>query len=792
MTAISAPDATILRYQYRRVTNLKLNIVPLRTIGTADIAAFTATYPRATYDVDNTSTFGASKRDYFFRIYNGSTIRYEGAMRANPLDNGDGTGVLYMAGHVDGDTGTAQLEAYTIAENDSVVEYDVIVPKSFLSRIDAGTLYKRWDVEYTDQNENPRPVCNFGIDRQHSIADGGTQTGIVFDASDSFSWNGNSLTYLWTLPAGVTITTGTTTTSSITVSATHGVHNIECRVTDSVTGSSKRGHRWLFVNDVSNTPAFSDLYPVDGLNIRHDTNGLNVTFTAQGDISDTYLYTGAHVLITWDYEFSTNGQTWVQPSEQALYRKTCKSYVQSFNVSQDADGIKRYDFTCVDAVTMAGALPIAPQAMIRNDTPTNWTEVHSRLMSAAGLAYQITEFHCSSVFLIGDFDPSDFDDVTKENFKVNQGSVGDALKRAARYVPGGAFMPALDGRYLMRRSLNYEPLAWRVALPVRFTWQDTDILDSISYNLNEVMRAGFTEGGAFVDGTTTTAYFYRRGLGAQMQGVSTERLEDFVADDEDAGAWYVGQHHALINANVQSITFTPLHDVFDIAERYKYTLGISAYDPMTRQVLASDGMISAIRYAFPSANDVSMECDFVPETIGKDAQTVPQSPVSTTVYKLPKVKTYTWDFTASDGGWSANVGGTSWVTSEGWRINTVTNLFGIQKTTTSSTTRVITMTVTVGFATTGTIGTSSTTNSLRLFDAGAGTPNAIVTGAQLETRYNSNTVPFSELAFVMTVSDTAGGQNAEDLLANFSSSQTLYVRSVSITYTGTNNFTGGA
>lgn len=790
MTAVSAPDAAILRYQYRRVTDLKLNIVPLREIGSADIAAGSFTYPRAEYDVDNTSTWSASKRDYFFRIYRGSTIVYEGAMRRNPLDNGDGTGTLYMAGHVAGDTGTSNLEAFVIAENDTVKQYDVVVPKSFLSRIASGVLYKRWDVAYTDQNENPRPVCNFGIDRQHTIADGGTQTGIVFDATDSYSWNGNSLTYLWTLPAGVTITTGTTTTSSITVSATHGVHNIECRVTDSVTGSSKRGHRWLFVNDVSNTPAFSDTYPIDGLSIRHDYNGLEVSFTAYGDVDDSYLYTGAHVLITWTYEFSQDGETWTQPSEEALYRKTCKSFVRDFAVSEDADGITRYDFRCVDAVTMADDLPIANQVMIRNNSPTNWTQVHTRLMNSAGLAYQITEFHCSSVFLVADFDAGDLDTVTRDNYKVNQGSVGEGLRRAARYTPGALFLPALDGRYLMRRSYSYETLATRAGYSTRFTWNDTDIVEGIGYNLNEIMRAGDTEGGAFVDASPTEAYLFRRGLGAQMQGVTSERMEDFVATSENNGQWYVGQHHAFINRNVDNISFTPMHDVFDIAERYKHALGISAYDPMTRQVLASDGMMQSISYRFPSESVVEMTAQFLPETIGQDATTITLNPVDTTIYN-PYQQTYTWDFTANDGGWSADFG--TWVTGEGWQAvdrSTYRSLEIYQ--TQGSNTTIVSMTVNIEFTTpaSDTLTSGVNTNAIYLTNLGG----VVVDQTEMESRYSALTVAFSTLAPQITSSDTSGGYATNSLGALFKVDATdvFYIRSITIVYTGTNNFTGGA
>lgn len=668
MTAISSGDAAILRYQYRRMVDLHVNVIPLREIASATISSGSFTYPRAEYEVESTSNWADAKRDQFFRIFDPSgNIRYEGALRKNPLDNGDGTGTLYMAGHVQGDTGTAQLQAVTISAGDTVSVYDVIRFQSFPSRIDSSVFYKRWDIPLTDQNTNPRPVCNFGIDQQFSIADGGTQTGIVFDASDSFSWNGNSLTYLWTLPAGVTITTGTTTTASITVSATHGLHNIECRVTDSVTGSSKRGHRWLCVNDSSNTPSFSDLYGVYDLSISNSLQGTELTFSVAGDVAESYLYTGAHVIATWTYEFSQDGETWVQPTETVLHRRTAKAFIRDIGMNIDADGIKTYNVRAVDVLTFADELPIPPQVMVRNDSPSNWTEVHTRLMNVAGLIYQIAEFHCSSVFLVNDFDKDDFDGVTRSSFEVTDSSIGGAMRRTMRYVPGSTFTSALDGRLLMRRSICYEPNADVNALPTRWTWQDTDAAEQIGYRLNEIMRAGTTEGGCFVDNTPVEAYLFSRASGAsQMQATGVERIENFLADSESAGQEYVGHHHAFINRNVESIPVNSLVDVADVATQEKHLLDLSAYDPISRQVFDAYCYIDSVRYVFDGEGDVSIECGIIPQTRGEPAETVPQYSVSETIYTPYNTFTETWDFTADDGSPCVTDFAGSYTSSTGW------------------------------------------------------------------------------------------------------------------------------
>lgn len=673
MTAISSGDAAILRYQYRRMVDLHMNITPLREIASATISSGSFTYPRAEYDVESTSNWGDAKRDQMFRIFDPSgNIRYEGVTRNKPLDNGDGTGTLYMAGHVQGDTGTAQLEAVTIAAGDTVKIYDVVRFQSFASRIFESVFYKKWNFAYTDQNENPRPVCNIGIDRQHSIADGGTQTGIVFDASDSFSWNGNSLTYLWTLPSGVTITTGTTTTSSITVSATHGLHNIECRVTDSVTGSNKRGHRWLCVNDKSNTPSFSDLYGVYDLSIDNSLQGTEIAFAVAGDVDEDYLYTGAHVLVTWTYEFSDDGETWVQPTETVLHRRTAKAYIREINVNIDADGIKTYRIRAVDALTFADELPIPPQVMVRNDSPSNWTEVHSRLMNVAGLIYQIAEFHCSSLFLVNDFDKDDFDGVTRSSFEVTDSTIGSAIRKSMRYVPGSTVANALDGRLLMRRSICYEPAADVSALPTRWTWQDTDIIEEVGYQLNEIMRSGTTEGGCFVDNTPVEAYLFSRASGAaQMQGAGVERIDNFLADSESAGQQYVGHHHAFINRNVDNITVNSLVDVGDVATQEKHLLDLSAYDPISRQVFDAYCYIDGVRYQFDADGDVSIECRIIPQTRGKAAETVPQYSVSETIYSPFNTFTQAWDFTADNGSPCVSDFDGSYTASTGWDYNEI-------------------------------------------------------------------------------------------------------------------------
>ena len=677
MTAISAPDLAILRYPYRRVSNLKINVPTLETVATAEVLNSPAAYPTAQIDTTSETTWNFADRDLFVRITNGSTLRYEGGLRVDAT-----TGVLPIAGIVEGDTGIARRVISTPQTGDDVSVYNLPIPVSYLNRIDSGgTFYKLWDVPFTGQTSTPRPQANIGTDQQATVATGATAE-FTLDASGSYSWNGNSLNYQWNLPTGVTLVSGTLADATITVDAVEGNHAVWCQVTDSVTTQFNRGWRRLYVNSPS-VPAFGDNYAITGLSINHRRDGMQVSFDITSDgqtVKNDDIFLGQQVCITWNYEFSQDGETWVQPSEASLYRKTVRSWVKSWTTTQDADNVQVTNVQAVDIVSYVDDLILASQVMIRDDTPSRWVEVPTAFMNLAGYMQYVIDWHCSAIFKLCDFDYGDLNTVTFPDFKISAGSVGDAIRQVQRYVPGSSIAQSPEGTLKMRRGLSYELTAYRDALPIRMDVEDQDVIEQISYNQRQYKLNFATESGCFVDAVPIEAYRFRRALSAPQQGKAKATIPDFIATSETNGQWYVGQHHARENSDVQSITYNTFIDAYDVAERDVVNLTIT--DPRSETITNSTrAEIAGNNWTLQDNGDVNHSVTFDVETLGGYAETIPLDPASYVEFTAPKNPTepddgssptvpsrYTWNFTARQGGWLADFNGT-WVAGQGWRTD---------------------------------------------------------------------------------------------------------------------------
>lgn len=793
--AISAGDITILRYPFVRRTDTTLNIAPLVAQVTAEIDTFTATYPRGSYPVTNTSAgwadIGAGK---LVRITDSVTgaIKFEGITR---LGN-DATNV-YIAGHVDGDSGIALEEASDIVAGDDVTVYQNQIPQTFLSRLASdGTLYKRYDVEFNvsdPQTSRPRPQSNLGSDKQYRVSAGGTKTGIILDGSSSYSYISGTISYEWVLPAGVTITSGTTTSSSITVSMDEGIHRIRLRVTDSAitTNPSSQGNRYYYINS-PDEPAFSDDYPVSNINNFILTReGWTAQFTVSGGqdgIPTTRLFTGASVLFSYNIEYSQDGLTWTQTTEEALNRRFYKGYIYTFDdIRYTPNGrIEQVTFTVKSLFFHMDRLPIASQVIVYDATPANWQE--SPYTDINRLMYTITRYHNDVM--------NEDNDITlyADNYNyitplhsINHGSLSSAMRAVVQKRLGCNLGNLSDGTLYMYPHRSYEDSTFRSSQTSRFSFTTQDIFgDSFSYSLNEVMKYQQTNGSFFISGTTGTPVIGIRGLGAPMQGVSINQLPSFFAKTKTEGLERIGHDHQNKNRRFDSISLTLLNDgVVEPAKMDVFNFDLDTIDALDKDVLNNKMYIPIqARYVFNGNEPPIITVDFEPETEGKPAT------------ELNGGNAYLWDFTVSDGGFTGNFDGT-WVTGEGWKNSASNGDLELYKSTASSTTTVLSVTVNVEFVTPSSdtldsLGSGWLVNGIRTTDTG-GNEIGTLTDTEMETRYSAFTVAFTTQSFVLTESDTGGGAGTENILVNFQvgASDVYYIRSIQIEYEGTNNFTGG-
>lgn len=179
-------------------------------------------------------------------VYDGTTGDLKGLARVRKAPT---SSVIYL-------NETAQGEI-AFADNDRLVVYDdyrlwARVPRITSSRV----FYKDYDLAYSDEFNHPPPVANAG---PHIALDADPDTGVAtvtFDAGTSFRLAvgiTDALSYSWDVKDG-TITVGTSSDASITVTFPPGQRWVEVTVTDA-NGKTARAVAAVLVCDDETFPA---------------------------------------------------------------------------------------------------------------------------------------------------------------------------------------------------------------------------------------------------------------------------------------------------------------------------------------------------------------------------------------------------------------------------------------------------------------------------------------------------------------------------------------------------------
>jgi hypothetical protein len=632
MPAISNDDLTRMRYPYHRIKDATLNVFPI-----LDLAASTGTvgslvglsYPLADVPVTGTSAlWDVSGRGNYVRITDGSGNLVMETVWRKPA-NGTTT-YLYASGFSRGDSGLAVEQAAALAAGQTVTNYRGRVPKSFLSRISGGVLYKRWDEAFS--GVTPSPQGNMGRHVYARIDDNTGVATVTFSAANSFSWFGEAITYTWILQSGVGLVGGyTLNDATIEVNAIPGVYVIRCIIGDT-TGGSDTSYRYLFVegdDGVNSYTAFSNEHDVLAITSDVETlTGRSMTFEVKGNGISAKMVTGVPCLFTHTYEHSADGATW-ETLDNDYGTSNFFGFLRSFEtISNDGNGVEIVRFTVVSGMLYAESLPFASQYLIENASPSEWWHVSPALSNAAFVPYYVMDLHSRFMNETSDYDFGDGDLYYKQRWNIDADNLADACRVAARPFLGN-FGNVSDGSFYLRRNPQYETDANRNAVATVMTITDADIYPPVAYQRNEVMTARETEGGAFIySGSGTDAkikgVLYRKGLGAPMQGTQVVTMPDFIALDTTEAASRVGHYHQRLNAPTPTISFEMpgSYDAFQLALMEWWDLGVSTYDPLNRGLWSNRVLPTQIarNWSFENGSlTKTLSVTAEPETYGQPA-----------------------------------------------------------------------------------------------------------------------------------------------------------------------------
>jgi len=554
---------------------------PLRIVATALVNQASFAYPLAHFTVDNTSAgWGDIRVGQMARVTSGSNVVTTGIVRKAATSN-----TLYISAMGRGDPGTAQSIHRDLADNQTVTVYDYLPIWTLFSRISGGIFYKRHDEAYTDQGTSPAPVCNIGAWRHARSVSGVAQ--FAFTAAAAFAWAGKTITnYLWTLPSGGTLISGTLISVACTIELPEGFHLIHCLVTDSG-GKTRSATRpiWVTAWDDSASAPISHQRAVKQGSDRQDLTGRGVSFEISGDhdILQSVIYDGGAVMTV---DRATHGSNVL---DDGVY---INQYVGFGSVTSRRGNLEvtTLSYETKSLVGTLADVPNSPQAIIETASPGNWTEVSQGLADPNFVAWYLLEYHCPNALTLFDFNKlPDATPPRKKRWGINAATLGGQLEEVAKIAAGANIGSASDGSIFFHRNPSVEGDSYRAAMETRITLSvgGGDTLGDVEYPVNyrptvgQLKLSGFT-----VDSGTdeTDAFVVIAHDVTQGQGAGKQEEPAIVVTSLTDLRERVGRLIAIYNNPTPEITLLLNRnmDIFDPARHYGTWVSLvvpARYDP---------------------------------------------------------------------------------------------------------------------------------------------------------------------------------------------------------------------
>ncbi len=328
------------------------------------------TYPIAECEFDGVTT-GA-----FTDLFEGMTVLFGTSAGADDL----GRQRIRKAADADtiffGRSSQGAHDGEVNLQNDAFItalwDYRVWAKMPFIDTSDPDpeitTIFKDHDIAVGSFTDNVPPVSNCGVGIAGTI-DSGTsklQVTLPHEANTSFALSGTISTYLWGLPSGVTLDSGATSDSQITVNCDPGFYWVKLTVTDS-NSKTHESRCPIFARDPASDSSISS-FNIESHKIRPDGQELNIKILeaiAEGTYPDGTL------VMLWEDEPSG-------PTDRSHMIFIGWHHTDPTRITARRTGILTgTTFTCKDVAGRMRALPGFPQSISSIASPLAWTQMSS-------------------------------------------------------------------------------------------------------------------------------------------------------------------------------------------------------------------------------------------------------------------------------------------------------------------------------------------------------------------------------------------------------------------------------
>ncbi len=528
--AISAGDLANMRAGQQSVIP-HLNVVPPVVIGTGRINQSTFSYPLGELTLDTLNFNGGitlSTVPVGSMVYIGTSPGARDVAITTVRANGSAT-KLYITGMARGDPGVAARKPIALADNQYVTIYAFKPLWAQLSRIAGGAFYKAFDVAYTDEGSNPSPVANVGKWRRVALS--GASVSVDFSATNSFAWGSKTISsYQWSFRnSSYALNTGgsfvgASTNSTATIDFdTAGFYIVYCQVTDSG-GKTHTAETYVWVVDGVNEVDLAG-WRLDEWT--SDRQGSRARLTMYGDVAENVVFPGAAFLYSETSVF--NGTT---VGDGAVI-DTFVGYIDEERGIRNV-GYGKVEFDLLGPAGVLDKIAMAPQYIIEDASPADWTEVSSDLSNHSGVAWYILQHHAPNFLKTHDIfrlvDPS-------------SGSLDTSYRGRVWALTGSSVWAQLQelggdqvnigcvshGALYIRHKPWLMDTTDRDALDIVMTWGAGDIREELEYPWSFRLETGLVDVYAFSwDGTTRQPYWGRAPGDYQAQGKSKRQYNGLI------------------------------------------------------------------------------------------------------------------------------------------------------------------------------------------------------------------------------------------------------------------------
>ncbi len=551
MPALSNPATWRKQYQ----TRAYLFVHQPTAVFQAQVNMSSATYP-VTSIIYNNVTLGAyTDIKEGMTITIGTTVGGDDLGRTRIRKAADST-TIYIAqssqGYRDGEVWLQNAAYITVWD-----EYRVWakIPRF----LDDGTGYKDYDIAIGDYGTKPPPIANGGAAYAGFIDISTSVITVNFDASNSVTIaQGASISsYLWDFKDG-TITSGSTSSATATVTFPAGFRYVDLTVTDS-NGKTHTTHIPVYA---ANKTTYK---PIEGFNCvrEHTLDGQILRATVYETLDQDQYPDGALVMLFEDeyYGGAKGSLAGASGREQVKFI----GWLQQDSADIEGNEVstaQSIEIVAYDCLQRLYSLPGFPQVLERDSNPKNWMQAAN--LTVKRYLHYILQWHSTALDVV----PISFDGISDTydviGLSSNGGNLGEQLSEIASAIAHRITCDT-NGRLHIAPHPNEQIDADRTSVVI--VSLDEGDISNISYEYERQPQLYWLNGGAVSTGTEDAdsdlknikAYFSIAPNQAPSQGKGEESQMNQLVKSQDELNNRTGLQYANRNRRIRSYSVEMAH-----------------------------------------------------------------------------------------------------------------------------------------------------------------------------------------------------------------------------------------